>query len=84
MDGIIGQLSSTTGNIYGIYDISGGKFEYVMGFYQDESGNIYTGASTSNNSGFNGVLGDGSKKEDGIEFPITEKNIIKSIKIQLI
>ena len=32
-NGNIGMLSSTTGNIYGIYDMSGGAYEYVMGFY---------------------------------------------------
>ena len=31
--GKIGKLSSTTGNIYGVYDMSGGAYEYVMGFY---------------------------------------------------
>ena len=30
-NGSIGVLSSTTGNAYGIYDMSGGAFEYVMG-----------------------------------------------------
>jgi len=29
---------STTGNVYGIYDMAGGAFEYVMGFYvKDEN-----------------------------------------------
>ncbi len=32
-DGEIGKLSSTTGNVYGIYDMSGGAYEYVMGVY---------------------------------------------------
>ena len=32
-DGNIGKLSSTTGNVYGIYDMSGGAYEYVMGVY---------------------------------------------------
>ena len=45
-DGEIGKLSSTTGNVYGIYDMSGGAYEYVMGIY---------GANTPiiGNSGFN-------------------------------
>ena len=30
-NGDIGQLASTTNNIYGIYDMSGGAYEYVMG-----------------------------------------------------
>ncbi len=32
-NGEIGKLSSTTGNIYGVYDMSGGAYEYVMGVY---------------------------------------------------
>ena len=31
----IGVNASTTGNIYGIYDMSGGAWEYVMGNYND-------------------------------------------------
>mgnify|MGYP004611379935 CR=1 FL=1 len=32
---IIGVLASTTGNISGIYDMSGGAWEYVMGIMED-------------------------------------------------
>ena len=32
----IGVNASTTGNIYGIYDMSGGAYEYVMGNYNDK------------------------------------------------
>ena len=36
-----GMLSSTTGNIYGIYDMSGGNWEYVSGIYSmGGSGNL--------------------------------------------
>ena len=31
-----GVNASTTGNIYGIYDMSGGAYEYVMGNYNDK------------------------------------------------
>ena len=34
-----GTVASTTGNIYGIYDMSGGSWEYVMGNYNDVIGN---------------------------------------------
>ena len=34
-----GVGASTTGTIYGIYDMNGGAFEYVMGNYNDVSGN---------------------------------------------
>lgn len=43
-----GQLQSTTGNIYGIYDMSGGNSEYVMGNVTNSTGEFY-----SNNAGFN-------------------------------
>ncbi len=32
---------STTGNIYGVYDISGNSFEYTMGNMIDSNGNFY-------------------------------------------
>ena len=35
---INGTGASTTGNIYGIYDMSGGSWEYVMGNYNDVIG----------------------------------------------
>ena len=36
---INGTGASTTGNIYGVYDMSGGAFDYVMGNYNDDVGN---------------------------------------------
>ena len=36
-----GQAASTTGNIYGVYDMSGGAWEYVMGNMVNESGEFY-------------------------------------------
>ena len=35
-NGKIGKMSSTTGNIYGIYDMAGGAYEYVMAVYGTE------------------------------------------------
>ena len=40
-----GVNASTTGNQYGIYDMSGGAWEYVMGVQKDTSGNVQTGSS---------------------------------------
>ena len=40
-----GVNASTTGNIYGIYDMSGGAWEYVMGVQKDASGNVQVGSS---------------------------------------
>ena len=41
---ISGKNASTTGNIYGIYDMSGGAVEYVMGVYSNTIG--YSGFSS--------------------------------------
>ena len=72
-NGSIGVLSSTTGNIYGIYDMSGGAYECVMGMYQDADGNIHTGSSASYNSGFNGYLKDGTQITNGVDLPEDRK-----------
>jgi len=52
-----GYLASTTGNISGIYDMSGGAWEYVMGVMLDESGKPMSGRNELHNSGFNGNYG---------------------------
>ena len=52
-----GYLASTTGNITGIYDMSGGAQEYVMGVQVDENGLPLSGRHNIYNSGFNGTLG---------------------------
>ena len=49
--------ASTTGNISGIYDMSGGNWEYVMGVIKDASGNPMSGTNNTYNSGFNGTYG---------------------------
>jgi len=60
--------ASTTGNIYGIYDMSGGLWEYVMGNY-----NNYSGYSSTYNSGFNGPNGyDGTTVTAGLSFPSSQ------------
>ena len=45
-----GMLASTTGNIYGVYDMSGGAYEYVMGNMKNSSNAFYP-----NGSGFKTV-----------------------------
>ena len=52
----IGYLASTTGNISGIYDMSGGAYEYAMGVMVDESGNLLSGINSLSHSGFNGAF----------------------------
>jgi hypothetical protein len=44
---IYGMASSTTGNIYGVYDMSGGSWEYVMAMYRP-----IDGIEVTDNSGF--------------------------------
>ena len=63
-----GQQASTTGTIYGIYDMSGGSWEYVMGVLADPNGNPRSGYDSSQNSGFTGMLNDGTTYT-GIAFP---------------
>ena len=64
-----GYLASTTGNITGVYDMSGGAWEYVMGVMKDENENLMSGKDSTDNSGFNGTLYDGSSYTSGIDFP---------------
>ena len=42
---INGMLTSTTGNIYGVYDVSGGAWEYVMGNMVNSSGKFYSSSA---------------------------------------
>ncbi len=64
-----GQEASTTGNITGIYDMSGGAWEYMMGVLVDEEGKPRSGKDASYNSGFNGKLSDNSDYSEGISSP---------------
>ena len=47
---INGTGASTTGTIYGIYDMSGGKWDYVMGNMVDLSGNFYSSSAGFTNA----------------------------------
>ena len=69
--------ASTTGNISGIYDMSGGNWEYVMGVLEyGDTGVPVSGRSNAYNSGFNGLYSAPTldsqtslSKTDGIAFP---------------
>ena len=66
-----GQKASTTGTVYGVYDMSGGSYEYVMGVMEDSlNSNIpSSGSTTRYNSGFSGKnLNDGTTTT-GVAFP---------------
>ena len=62
-----GTGASTTGTIYGIYDMAGGAADYVMGVLADPNGKPRSGGNSSN-SGFTGMLKDGTIYT-GIAFP---------------
>lgn len=47
----INKVASTTGNITGVYDMSGGAWEYVMGYYSP-AGSTWGATSSSNSAGF--------------------------------
>ena len=68
-----GMLASTTGNITGVYDMSGYTGTYVMGVMQDNTGTNtpMSGYSSSSNSGFTGkVYASGNFTEySGVSFP---------------
>ena len=64
-----GYLATTTGNISGIYDLSGGAWEYVMGVMIDASGNPLSGRNASLNSGFIGGYGEGGSLTTGHSWP---------------
>ena len=44
-DRSLGTKASTTGNIYGVYDMSGGAWEGVMGNMVDSSGSFYSSSA---------------------------------------
>ena len=67
----LGKDASTTGTIYGIYDMAGGSEEYVMGVLADPNGKPRSGNSSSLNSGFTGMLKDGTTYT-GVSFPDTK------------
>jgi len=68
----VGFLASTTGNISGIYDMSGGSWEYVMGVMTDANGIPLSGRNSSYNSEFLGPYGEGEGNLNGLKFPIEQ------------
>ena len=63
------KIASTTGNITGIYDMSGGSWEYTMGVFANSDGVLWSGNSSSNNSGFKGKVGTDGTDIEGLEWP---------------
>ena len=56
----LGQKASTTGNIYGVYDMSGGAHDYVMGNMVSPDGKTMMSgqAASGANSGYAGIIYD--------------------------
>jgi len=76
--GVSSYPQSTTGNISGIFDLSGGTYEYQMSAYTNAINDKYSGLCNISNSGFNGLYGNPSgsgcnaaitSKTDGSNFP---------------
>ena len=73
-NGAKGVLASTTGKVYGVYDMSGGAYEYVMGnisstadsytFYQFSSGFSSSWYSNYSNQKYVNTYANGSTKSD--------------------
>ena len=63
-----GKDTSTTGTIYGVYNMNDGKREYVMGVLADTNGNPRSGDDSSQTSGFTGMEYNGTMYT-GVPFP---------------
>ncbi len=65
----VGHLASTTGNITGVYDMSGGAWEFAMGIVVDSTGQPLSGFTIDANSGLIGSLGNDSTLTTGYNWP---------------
>ena len=62
----VGAMASTTHNIYGVYDMSGGAYDYVMGNIVSKNGTtMISGNSSSSNSGYTGIVFSGNANYTG-------------------
>ena len=74
-EGTDGPSASTTHNIYGVYDMSGGTFEYTMANMVSNDGTtMMSGHSSSSNSGYTGKIYDDGNYTSytGIDYPNTK------------
>ena len=69
--GQAGPGASTTGNITGIYDMSGGAYEYVMGVleYDAQEEDEHSGQIVAGSSGFRGLNSSGSSTTGSYDLP---------------
>ena len=70
-NGTYGKYASTTGNVYGVYDMSGGSYEYMMSNMVYSNGQQMSGWETddNHNSAFTGILSDGTTFTGTYAFP---------------
>lgn len=66
---INGTGASTTGNIYGVYDMNGGTWEYAFGTLALANGTKWSGYTTSAHSGFVGKVGNSGTDVSGLNWP---------------
>ena len=65
-------VASTTGNYTGIYDMSGGNYEAMMGVMLDSASSApLSGRNSTYHSNFNGTLYEGGSITGGTNFPNT-------------
>ena len=65
----ISKVASTTGNITGVYDMSGGVWEWIMGVFANSDGTLWSGNTTIYNSGFTGPVANSGDTYTGVDFP---------------
>ena len=72
---VTGMLASTTFNIYGVYDMSGGSYEYTMAnIVSNDVTTMMSGNDSSDNSGYTGKVYDSGNYTvyTGIAYPNTK------------
>ena len=62
-------LASTTDNVTGIFDMSGGALEYLMHGTKTDANVFVSGISSTLNSGFKGIYNDGTNNTTGLDWP---------------
>ena len=60
-----GPQASTTGNIYGVYDMSGGTYEYVAAYVNNEHQNLKNGLSLVNGAAYTKDVYTKGSEDDG-------------------
>ncbi len=64
----LSKVASTTGNITGVYDVYGISFN-LMSVFANSDEQLWSGKSTSANSGFTGLVGSSGELYTGNSFP---------------